>query len=75
MGEGRRKGRLYLGGSGGLQLVQRGYFVPAFLFLFLFVSHFFEFLLMLSIYFADCIAAARSHASEIFGALVVRYFY
>lgn len=48
------------------------------LFLFLSVSHFFfsfDFLLMLSIYFGDCQALVWSHASGIFGVLVVRYFY
>lgn len=44
-------------------------------FLFLSVSHFFDFFLMLSIYFADCVAAVWSHASGIFGVLAVRYFY
>ena len=36
---------------------------------------FFDFLLMLSIYFGDCQALVWSHASGIFGVLVVRYFY
>lgn len=35
----------------------------------------FDFLLMLSIYFGDCQALVWSHASGIFGVLVVRYFY
>lgn len=38
-------------------------------------TFFFLTFLLLTIYFADCRAAAWSHASQIFGVLAVRYFY
>lgn len=65
---------LYVGGCGGL-LVQRGYFVLFLLFPSVSLLLFFLTFLLLSIYFADCRAAAWSHASQIFGVLAVRYFY
>lgn len=62
-------GGLYVGGCGGSCWCREVilFSVP--------VSHFFDFLLMLSIYFADCVSTLWSQASEIFGVLVVRYFY
>lgn len=55
------EGGLYVGGSGGIVVgAERLFCFYVFfssLFLFLSVSHFFDFLLMLSIYFADCVAA------------------
>lgn len=79
-------GWLYVGGGVGCWIWWwwgvcswcRGYFVFVFFCLTFCFPQFltlFDFFLMLSIYFADCVAAVWSHASGIFGVWAVRYFY